>query len=103
MDSFEAMRRLATTLGVSAPESNEDVFNVSFINSINRSAKRVFKGNVEINAYLEDGERTISTLSTACVNLQKSYNKQHDYYKDIFISLVKVERENEKLLSEINK
>jgi len=43
MGSFEAIRRLAVTLGVSCPESNEDVFNVSLINSINRSAKRVYK------------------------------------------------------------
>lgn len=43
MESFDAIRILATTLGVSAPESNDDIYNVNFINSINRSAKRVFK------------------------------------------------------------
>ena len=49
MDRFEAMRRLATTLGVSAPESSDDIYNVNFINSINRSAKRVFKDMSRLN------------------------------------------------------
>lgn len=36
-------------------------------------------------------------LLATCIDQQKSYSKQHDFYKDIFISLVKVERENEHL------
>lgn len=43
MDSFEAMRRLATLMGVSAPESSDDIYNVNFINSISRAVKRGFK------------------------------------------------------------
>ena len=41
MDSFESIRRLATTLGVSCPESSDNVFDASFINSLNRAAKRL--------------------------------------------------------------
>ncbi len=43
MDSFEAMRQLATTLGVAAPESSDDIYNVNFINSMNRAVKRVYR------------------------------------------------------------
>lgn len=40
--NFEAMRQLATILGVSSPESNDQIFNTSFINTIKRAAKRAF-------------------------------------------------------------
>jgi hypothetical protein len=40
-DSFKAMRKLAMTLGASCPESDEDIFKASFINLLNRSAKKV--------------------------------------------------------------
>lgn len=42
-DAFNAMRKLATTLGVSAPESNDDILEATFINSINRAVNRALK------------------------------------------------------------
>jgi len=52
IDNFEAMRRLATTLGVSAPESNDDIFSVSFINSMTRAAKRATGGEKKDKKYM---------------------------------------------------
>lgn len=46
MDQFKALRRLAVTLGVAAPESSDDLFNSSFINSLNRAAKRAQRKGV---------------------------------------------------------
>lgn len=40
MDEFKSIRRLAATLGVSCPASDDDLFNVDVIDSINRAAKR---------------------------------------------------------------
>lgn len=40
-DSFKAMRKLAMTLGVSCPESNEEILTARFINSLNHSAESI--------------------------------------------------------------
>jgi predicted RNase H-like nuclease (RuvC/YqgF family) len=50
----------------------------------------------------EELEKENEALSSACDELRKSYSKQHDFYRDIFISLVKVERENEQLKVKLN-
>ena len=48
---------------------------------------------------IKEIEKENEDLAQACDELRKSYSKQHDFYRDIFISLVKVERENEDLKS----
>lgn len=56
MNRFEAMRRLATTLGVAGPESDDDVFNVKLINSIGRAAKNIMRDAEQVsdNKKIED-------------------------------------------------
>ena len=51
----------------------------------------------ELEAYIEDRDRDIIAYSEIIKTHQAAYNKQHDYYRDIFVSLVRVERMNEKL------
>jgi hypothetical protein len=49
----------------------------------------------------DDVKDYLEVLIVALKTNQKAYNKQHDYYRGIFISLVKLERELE-LLKKIN-
>ncbi len=46
---------------------------------------------------IEELNKECESLANDLDNLQKAYSKQHDYYKDIFISLVVVEKENAEL------
>lgn len=55
MSEFEEIRRLAVTLGVSCPESDYQVFNPSFINTLNRAAKRISKENCMMHFMIDNG------------------------------------------------
>jgi hypothetical protein len=63
MTDFEAMRRLALTLGVSAPESNEDIFNASFINTLTRAVKRNRAGVDNLHRELEEKTKVFDSAT----------------------------------------
>jgi hypothetical protein len=50
MSNFEIIRRIACKLGVSAPESDGDIYSPDFLNSIKRSINSVYNELVQAHA-----------------------------------------------------
>lgn len=46
---FMIMREIACKLGVSAPESDEDIYDIYFLTSISRRIDKAFKGELSSN------------------------------------------------------
>jgi hypothetical protein len=50
-----------------------------------------------LRAEVERLKEEACDYESSSITAQKAYNKQHDFYRDIFISLAKVEADNQRL------
>ena len=57
---------------------------------------------IELTCIIEELNEECENLAKAWEDGCKAYSKQHDCYRDIFISLVKVERENKELKEKLS-
>jgi hypothetical protein len=59
MSNFEVLRQIACKVGVSAPESDSNIYDVMFLNSIKRAVERVLKESEQSHKRAAELENTL--------------------------------------------